>query len=193
MSEENGTPASEEKDIITLVDEKISSDADFQTELEALSEEDKVTRLQEKKAELFKQEFATVTKKVADGTELANNYKIRAEKAEQEAKKTPPEPPINKPNDQQLPEELKLIARGLTDEAIEQAKVIAKGKDIPLTEAIKDPLFTIYQQDAEVKAKKEKAKLGASKGSGETPSKSGVKSGMTREEHEKAFQKANGN
>jgi hypothetical protein len=73
-----------------------------------------------------------------------------------------------KTNDPQLTEELKLIARGLSDEAIEQAKVIAKGKDIPLPEAIKDPLFAIYQKDAEEKRKKEDAKLGASKGSQES-------------------------
>ena len=115
----------------------------------------------------------------------------RAKKAEEELKALKAKSQEdNKPNDQHLSEELRLIARGLTDEAIDQAKIIAKGKEIPLTEAIKDPLFAIYQKDAEEKAKKEKAKLGASKGSGATGDKATFKSGMTKEEHQKAFQEA---
>ena len=56
--------------------------------------------------------------KAKKDAELANNYKIRAEKAEKV------KPPIeSKPNDPQLSDELKLIARGLSDEEIEQAKV----------------------------------------------------------------------
>jgi len=191
MAENNGTPALEEKDIITFVDEKISSDADFQAELDALSDEDKDTKLQEKKAELINQEYATIAEKAKKDAELAQNYKIRAEKAEGENKKKPPVE--NKPNDPQLSEELKLIARGLSDEAIEQAKVIAKGKGIALTEAIKDPLFLTYQKDADEKEKKEKAKLGASKGSGESKEEiKGTESGSTREAHQEAFKKAMG-
>jgi len=190
MVDTNGTPASEEKDIITLVDEKISSDADFQTELESLSDEDKETKLQEKKAELIKQEYSDIAKKAKKDADLANNYKIRAEKAEGELKKAPK--PADKPNDPQLSDELKLIARGLSDEEIEQAKVIAKGKGIPLTEAIKDNLFTIFQADFKEKERKEKAKLGASKGSGESQEKPEIKSGMTREEHQEAFKKVLG-
>jgi len=191
MADNNGNPASEDKDIITLVDEKISDDADFQAELDTLTDEEKETKLQEKKAELIKQEYSEIAKKAKKDAELANNYKIRAEKAEGEIKKTPKQEV--KTNDPQLSEELKLIARGLSDEAIEQAKVIAKGKGIALTEAIKDPLFDIYQKDAEEKRKKEDAKLGASKGSGE--SQEAVKafqSGASREDHMEAFKKAVG-
>lgn len=118
----------------------------------------------------------------------------RAKKAEddlREFKKTHPETPIN--NNPQLSDELKLIARGLSDEEIEQAKVIAKGKGIVLTEAIKDPLFLVYQSDLKEKERKEKAKLGASKGSGESQDDTLIKPEMTREEHEKAFKKVMGN
>jgi hypothetical protein len=116
----------------------------------------------------------------------------RAKKAEEELKALKAKPQTNI-NDPQLSEELKLIARGLSDEEIEQAKVIAKGKGIPLTEAIKDPLFVVYQDDFKEKQRKEKAKLGASKGSGETQEEvTGLQSGSTREEHEKAFKKLSG-
>lgn len=190
MVENNGAPASEEKDILTLVEDKISEDTDFQTEIADLSDEDKEAKISEKKSELIKQKYATIAEKAKKDADIANNYKIRAEKAEGELKK--PKPPESKPNDPQLSDELKLIARGLSDEAIEQAKVIAKGKSISLTEAIKDPLFLLVKNDLDEKEKKEKAKLGASKGSGESQEESEINSGMTREEHEKAFKKAMG-
>lgn len=118
----------------------------------------------------------------------------RTKKAEEELKALKSRPQENSNNNNpQLSDELKLIARGLSDEAIEQAKVIAKGKGIALTEAIKDPLFEIYQKDEVEKKKKEKAKLGASRGSGETEQEvTGLQSGSTREEHEKAFKKKAG-
>lgn len=117
----------------------------------------------------------------------------RAKRAEEENKRlksTPTQQPIN--NNPQLSEELKLIARGLSDEEIDQAKVIAKGKGVPLTEAIKDPLFVIYQGDLKEKQRKEEAKLGASKGSGEAKESELIKSDMTREEHQAVFKKVMG-
>jgi hypothetical protein len=122
-----------------------------------------------------------------------NQVFSRAKRAEDELKKlkeSKANPPIN--NDPQLSDELKLIARGLSDEEIEQAKVIAKGKGIALTEAIKDSLFTIFQSDLKEKLRKEKAKLGASKGSGESADSSFIKPGMSRDEHQEAFKKAMG-
>lgn len=118
----------------------------------------------------------------------------RAKRAEEELKKFKSQsvqPPIT--NNPELPDELKLIARGLTDEEIDKAKVIAKGMGIALQEAIKDPMFVIFQNDLKEKQKKENAKLGASKGSGQTEEKvSGVQSGSTREEHIKAFKEVMG-
>jgi len=114
----------------------------------------------------------------------------RARKAEEELKALKANPPVT--NDPQLSEELKLIARGLSDEEIEKAKVIAKGADITLQEAIKDPLFLSYQATLKEKEKKEKAKLGASKGSGESEDDTLIKPDMSREEHEKAFKKVMG-
>lgn len=114
----------------------------------------------------------------------------RAKKAEAELKKLKSEtkPIIN----DMISEELRLIARGLSDEEIDQAKVIAKGKGIPLQEAIKTDLFTVYQRDLKEKERKENARLGASKGSSESPSDTLVKPEMSREEHEKAFKKIMG-
>ena len=114
----------------------------------------------------------------------------RAKKAEGELKALKANPPIK--NDPQLSDELKLIARGLSDEEIEQAKVIAKGKGVVLAEAIKDPLFLSYQATLKEERRKEKAKLGASKGSGESQDESLIKQDMPRDEHQKVFNKVMG-
>lgn len=114
----------------------------------------------------------------------------RARKAEAELKKLKQAPQINT----QLPEadELKLIARGLTDEEIAEAKAIAKGKGFSLLEATKDPLFLVYQKDLKEKERRENAKLGASKGSGTYDQKELIRPEMTREEHMEVFNKLNG-
>jgi hypothetical protein len=101
-----------------------------------------------------------------------------------------PQENINNNNSIQA-DELKLIARGLSDEEIEQAKVIAKGKGVPLLESIKDPLFISYQTDLKEKERKEKAKLGSSKGSGSVQAEKGFHSGMSREEHYALWKESN--
>lgn len=126
--------------------------------------------------------------KLEEALKAKSELTARAKRAEEEIKALKAKPQQH--NDPQISDELKLIARGLSDEAIEQAKVIAKGKGISLPEAIKDPLFTIYQEKVKDDERKEKAKLGASKGSGNTEEKpKGFQSGATRDEHIEAFKK----
>ncbi len=105
----------------------------------------------------------------------------------------PPQPPVNNNNAQLDPEELKLIAKGISDEEIAQAKVIAKGKGgIPLTEAMKDPLFIAFQKELKEQEKKENAKLGASQGSGQDDPKKEFKPGMSADDHKKAWKEKMG-
>lgn len=119
----------------------------------------------------------------------------RAKKAEDELKKfksaPAPSQQINN-NNPEFSDELKLIARGLSDEEISQAKIIAKGKGVALTEAIKDPMFSLFQKDLKEKEKREAAKLGGSKGSGESADETLIKPNMTKEEHMEAFKKVMG-
>lgn len=91
-----------------------------------------------------------------------------------------------------IADELKLIARGLSDEEIEQAKVISKGKNISLPEATKDPLFVVFQANLKELKRKEAAKLGASKGSGAVEPKEEFKSGLSSDEHKKLWERAIG-
>jgi hypothetical protein len=138
------------------------------------------------------QEDTVALQEKLDAAEKAKSQILaRAKKAEEELKTLKAKPQDNnQSSNPQLSEELKLIAKGLSDEEIEQAKVIAKGKDISLPEAIKDSLFLTYQADLKEKERKEKAKLGASKGSSETQEEvTGLQSGSSREEHMKAFNK----
>ena len=118
----------------------------------------------------------------------------RAKKAEAEAKelktKAKAQPEVQPA--QVDSDELRLIARGLSDEEIEQAKVISKGKGISLVDSLKDPMFISYQKDFKEQQRKEKAKLGASKGSSQEDEQPIVKSGMTTEEHKEVWRKALG-
>ncbi len=117
----------------------------------------------------------------------------RTKKAEAELKALKAqEKPQTINNDPQLSDELKLIARGLSDEEIEQAKVIAKGTGKTLQGAIKEPLFTIFQSNLIEQRKREDAKLGASRGSGESQDTTLITPEMTREEHQEAFKKVMG-
>lgn len=137
------------------------------------------------------QEDAVALKEKLEQAEKAKSQlTARAKKAEEELKIFKANPPLKQ--DPQLSDELKLIARGLSDEEIEQAKVIAKGKGIVLAEAIKDPLFLSYQATLKEQEKREKAKLGASKGSGESEDTTLIKPEMSREEHMEAFKKVMG-
>ncbi len=82
-------------------------------------------------------------------------------------------------------EELVLIAKGMSEEDINQASIIAKGSGKTLKEAVESDLFKSWKATNEANAKSEQAQLGASKGSG-TQSNSGWE-GLTDEEHKKKF------
>lgn len=132
----------------------------------------------------------SIEEKLAKAEADASKWRRIAQKNQRNSTAVP-EPRTTTP-DPQLSEELKLIARGLSDEEIEQAKVVAKGKGIPLTEAVKDSLFIAYQDNLKEEKRKADAKLGASKGSGESEDNTLIKPDMTREEHQKAFKKVVG-
>ncbi|HDO20098.1 MAG TPA: hypothetical protein ENG81_01045 [Candidatus Bathyarchaeota archaeon] len=126
--------------------------------------------------------------KLDDALKAKSELTARAKRAEEENKALKATQEDNKPNDPMDSDELRLIARGLSDEAIDKAKIIAKGNDISLQEALKDDMFISYQAKVAEDVKKEKAKLGASKGSGETvEAVKGTESGSSRDDHQKAF------
>lgn len=118
----------------------------------------------------------------------------RAKRAEEELKKlkdTKPESHISN-QDPYFADELRLISQGVDGQAILKAKIIAKGSGITLMDAIKDDAVVAYIKDIKEIERKEKARLGASKGSGESQDESDIKPDMSREEHQKAFKKIMG-
>lgn len=98
---------------------------------------------------------------------------------------------LTKKDPQPDTEELRLIAKGFTDEEIDEAKSIAKGRDINLSEAVKTKSFQLFQSDLKETARKEKAKLGATKGSGQEDELI-IRPGMSRDEHKAEWQKMTG-
>src|SRR3990167_7292275 len=102
-------------DEATDVAEDTSSEGEEATESNESSEQEDTAVLQEK-LDLAEKAKSQLT--------------ARAKKAEEELKALKANPPVT--NDPQLSDELKLIARGLSDEEIDKAKVIAKGTGIAL-------------------------------------------------------------
>lgn len=75
------------------VQAKIAADNDFQTSLADLSDDEKAQKLDERKSEEFNRELSTLkegSEKAAKAQELADNYKVRAEKAEAKLKEGAP-------------------------------------------------------------------------------------------------------
>ena len=79
----------EEGGLDSLIQEKIAEDAEFQESLEELSEEEREEALKLKRAEIIEERYSSLQEEFKKKEELANNYKIRAEKAEKAKKPTP--------------------------------------------------------------------------------------------------------
>lgn len=160
-------------DIHSSVEEIISKDADFQATLIDLSDEDKEMALNEKRTEVLKQEVASLQEKADKDAELAKNYKIRAEKAEAEAKK-PKEDDTSKKSDKSeyTLQDIRALS-DVHDDDVQEVVDFAKFKGISITEAKKN---TTVQTLLKIKAEERTtaqatntavSRKGASKVSGE--------------------------
>jgi len=129
MTQDNGTGAlNQTADINALVDKKISEDADFQSSLTSLTQEEADAKIAEKKAELTKQEYSSLAEQAKKDKELAENYKIRAEKAEKAGKNTPPAEQISISDLHAL--------RNVHDDDIAEVQEYAKFKNISIKDAL---------------------------------------------------------
>ena len=132
--------------------------------------------------------FGRLTEAQAKAKQIeADKAKIEADLAA-ERNKPKPETVVNT-GPQSDPEELRLMARGLSDELIDEAKSIAKGKGIRITEALKTKAFLLIKADLEEEERKERAKLGASNGSNPSDEAPLVTPGMNRDDHMAAWKK----
>jgi hypothetical protein len=115
----------------------------------------------------------------------------RAKKAEALAKVAKSKP-INKTNETPTGltrEEAILIAKGVNEDIINQAAIVAKAKGVSLMDAMADPLIEAYSAKIKADEKREKAQLGASRSSGSRGDNGDLtqRVGMTEEEHRKAI------
>ena len=163
-----------------MQEEKELPQVEEETPVEEETTEEVVEETEETEEETQEEESVTISKtKFSAMQKKAIAYDAK--------KKVTPKPADTNINNSIDANELKLIAKGLSDDEIEQAKVISKGKEISLMEAIEDPLFVTFQTDLKAKERKQKAHLGASTGSGGRKADTGFTSGMTDEEHKKKF------
>lgn len=119
-------------DLDALIQGKIDADNDFQASLDSLSDDEKEQTISQKRAELIKQEYSSVADKAKKNEELANNYKIRAEKAEKGTPIKPNENPPPKKEDGDLsPKDLYALMESKVpqadiDEVIKASKLLGK-------------------------------------------------------------------
>lgn len=116
----------------------------------------------------------------------------RAKKAEAQAKVAKSTPIIKEIKETPTGltrEEAILIAKGVNEDVINQAAIVAKAKGINIKEAMKDPLIEAYASKIKADEKSEKAQLRASQsgGSGTDNRDLSQRVGMTEEEHKKAI------
>jgi len=104
--------------------------------------------------------------------------------------KTTPNKPGELTKDQR--DEIVMLAKGVDEEIIEEAKDLSKAKGIPLSEAIKLPIIQAYQERKEQESRSKQASLGASAKAG-AHSEPLIRPNMSREEHMAAWKKMTGN
>lgn len=88
-------------------------------------------------------------------------------------------------NSESVDEKILRSTKGYDEDTMDKLKVVAKGLGSDLFKAESDPLFQTYLEKRQADEKKEKAKLGSSKGSQVSEE---VKIGsLPRDEHQEAF------
>lgn len=138
-----------------LIQEKLDADTDFAASLADLSDEDKEQAIQTKKSEILSQEVKSLrekAEKAAKAEELANNYKVRAEKAERELGKNKPAAGDKTPKkDGELSSRdiIVLTKANIAEEDIDEVLDYAKFKGISVAEALKSSVVkaTLSQKE----------------------------------------------
>lgn len=170
-----------EEDANTEVSQETDIDADAPSD----KAEDDIEALKEANRRLF------ARAKKAEGFVLKDGKWVKKDSAPEEK---PKPKSINRQSgidEQSVDEKILRATKGYDDEAIEQLKAIARGKDTSLLGAEQDDLFKLYLNSAEVQKKREAAQIGASKGSGTVVEKSVDFNdpNLSPEEHRKLVEK----
>lgn len=164
MNENNGS-------LVASIQQKLEADTEFQDSLVDLSEEDKQKAIQEKTSELIDAEFNNVYTESGKNKELAENYKVRAEKAEGILKNNKPkagEGESPKPNTSEENKDLSskdliaLMTAKVPEEDVDDVVEYAKFKGISVAEALKtDVVKTTLASKAETRKTAQATHTGA--------------------------------
>ncbi len=162
----------ENEDSLTPQDEGEASDTNQPDEIE-----DRLSRLE---AEIEKQR------------EIAENQRIRAEKAEAKAKAPKAPSKQDDKNDYPDVDERILKANGMPEELLKELKAIAMARGVNLIDAQNDSLFKLVKDNYEQELKSKEASLGSSKGSGNAVArKTASTPGLSRDEHKEMWKQMN--
>lgn len=157
-----------------LQEEVLQTEQDQSVHTESNEEVQEAESTQEETVTLSKSEFTKLKRQ-------AIAYKSQKENQPSSKEKTGSSD-INR-------DELYLVAKGYDDEALEQLRIIARGSNTTLKEALNNPLFKNYEAKQKEDERKSKAKLGASNGSGYSQGGPAIKPNMTPEDHKAVWQK----
>jgi len=146
------------------------------------------------------EDVETLKDALAKKDAFARQVVARAKKAEAELKalKNTPAPQKeiitnNNPVNQDVIEETILRSQGLSDELLGELKALAKVRGTSLLATQADPIFVKMKEVKEEEAKAEKAKLSASRGSGQTKkTKDFGSQGLSDEEHKALWREKQG-
>ena len=120
---------------------RLDADTDFQATLEGLDDDTKTQTISDRKSEELNKEIQTLkegSEKAAKAQELADNYKVRAEKAEKEAKGVIPSKDEVKGN--LSPSDLlAVIGAKVHEDDMERVERFAKSENVTIKEALKNP------------------------------------------------------
>lgn len=132
----------------TSIQARLDADTDFQNDIATLSDEEKTQKIAQRKSEEFNKELLTLkagSEEATKAKELANNYKIRAEKAENALKDKGGQ--VQK--DEFTPQEIIALGR-LHEDDVDRVLRWAKANGQKINEALKDDdLKTILQKREE--------------------------------------------
>lgn len=139
----------------------------------------------------------SLKEKLAKEQEARRQLTARARVAEEKLKATAPvkviPPTINNGIDEATIERKILKSQGMSDELLEELVALSKVRGKSLLDVQSDPIFIALKDAKESEAKKAKANLGTSKGSGSVKSeKSFGTPGLSEEEHKEMWKKSQG-
>ena len=161
-------------------------------DIDQLNEETEAEEsLEQDETEEVENESEELDKLRSENKKLVEIIKRRKEKDAQKAPSTRPEHnTINEQPQSLSREEAILVASGYSEDDLNYLNVVAKGTGLGIKEAKEHPIFEAYLQKQEAERKARKARMGASKGS--SVNKPVTMSGMSAEDHRKAWEEKSG-